>query len=75
MTKSESIQDIGDINCFDSAEISHELTAVGIVPLIALVEERSICPKCYSVDIKLNRRTVRYITSKSQPLCAKWRVN
>ncbi len=58
------MEDIADIDYFDSLRIAYESTITGIITSIGLVEERYTCPKCYSTNVERNDKTIRCITWK-----------
>ncbi|CAF1368412.1 unnamed protein product [Rotaria magnacalcarata] len=67
----EPIEDIGSVNCSDSAHIAHESAISGVITSIGLLEQRCSCPKCYSTDVECNDKTIKCITCKSRSLYVK----
>ncbi|CAM4987829.1 unnamed protein product [Rotaria socialis] len=73
-TKFEPIEDIPDVMGCNSIQIIQESTIVGVISSIGLIEQRCICPKCYSSNVECNNKTVRCIACKSKSLYIKHSV-
>jgi hypothetical protein len=65
------IQDIGDVNCLDSVQISHESTITGSITSIGSIAQRCSCPKCGSVDVDCNEKTIKCNSCKSRSIYTK----
>ena len=67
----EPIKDIGEIKSLEGNRAALENTIPGTITSIALVQEVCACPKCYSVNVDCNEKTIKCNDCKSRSLHVK----
>lgn len=55
----EEINDIGDVETSEILEIDHDISVIGNIVSIGLIEQQPICSKCYSKEVEITERSVK----------------
>ena len=67
----EPIENIGEIKSLEGNRVALENTIPGTITSIALVQEVCACPKCYSVNVDCNEKTIKCNDRKFRSLHVK----
>ena len=67
----DAIEDIGEIKSLEGNRAALENTSSGSITSITLVPEVCACPKCYSVNVDCNEKTITCNDCKSRSLHVK----
>ncbi|CAF3729132.1 unnamed protein product [Rotaria socialis] len=58
----------------NSIQIARESAIVAVIASIGLIEQRCVCPTCYSTNVECNDKTIKCIACKSRSLYIKHSV-
>ncbi|UJR06656.1 hypothetical protein I4U23_010942 [Adineta vaga] len=70
-TTFEEIKDIGDVQSSELFEIDHDTYVIGNIVSIGLLEEKLICPKCYSKEIEISDKSIKCKRCKTRSIMKK----